>query len=108
MSEKLTEREAIVNQVIEIVKILHRVEDFGFIDNLIEMGKRLREIDEDHLTFDELNETLECDEIYDNKSLEDFIARLNESRDKSKISDEEHAELMEWVEDVYSDLRNDQ
>lgn len=108
MSEELTEREAIVDQVIEIVKILHRVEDFGFIDNLIEMGKRLGEIDEDHLTFDELNDTLGRDEIYDNKGLEDFIARLNEARDKSKISDEEHAELMEWIEDVYSDLRDDQ
>jgi len=108
MSEELTEREAIVDGVIEIVKILHRVEDFGFIDNLIEMGKRLSEIDEDHLTFDELNDTLDRDDIYDNKSLEDFIARLNEARDKSKISDEQHAELMEWTEDVYSDLRNDQ
>ena len=42
MSEKLTEREAIVNQVIRDVKYLSEVEDFSFVENLMEMGKRLR------------------------------------------------------------------
>ena len=104
MSEKLTEREAIVNQVIRDVKYLSEVEDFSFVENLMEMGKRLREIDEDHLTFDALFDTLDRDEVYDNETLKNFIARLSEARTKSKISDEEHAELMEMVEYARSEL----
>ena len=108
MSEELTEREAIVNQVIQIVKILDQVEDYGFVENLMEMGKRLREIDEDHLSYDMLETEIAYEDDWDNESLENFIARVNESRTKNKISDEEHAKLMELVEEIYSELRNDQ
>ena len=104
MSEELTEREAIVNQVIRDVKYLSEVEDFSFVENLMEMGKRLREIDEDHLSYDMLETEIGYEDDWDDECFQNFIARVNESRTKNKISDEEYADLMEMVEEVRSEL----
>lgn len=103
MSEELTEREAIVNQVIRDVKYLSEVEDFGFVENLMEMGKVLREIDEDHLSYDMLEVELVCEDGWGNECFQNFIARVNEARTKNKISDKEHADLMEMVEEIRSE-----